>query len=307
MAPLETGAVAQAGNTSLDAKGPGIGPSPMTLSLLRTLWPQWNSDLANASGTDTYHPIYACWKDSDCTAPPADKPLLLLGGNAVSEATLTACGVTHVLSLVSSARCQKPVAVDAHQFQRAVFDIEDDYDADLTAVFQPAFKFLDDATKADGTCYVHCEQGRSRSASVVIGWLMHRRARLGQRPSLLDCYSAVASRRRISALNYGFFARLCDLEGRLALGAYGSYAGTPSLSLLEYFLLQQCDSKLIAYSPPASLSELIEENGLEENDLAGSCRQKGIRRLLRGFCYVLKGIRSSSRACEQALAELQPS
>merc|ERR1711881_208983 len=108
--------------------------------------------------------------------------------------------------------------------------------------FKRAFSFLDEAKRTSGIPYIHCEQGRSRSAAMVIGWLMHRRARLGQRPSLLDCYSAVASRRRISALNYGFFARLCDLEGRLALGAYGSYAGTPSLSLLEYFLLQQCDS-----------------------------------------------------------------
>merc|ERR1712216_332446 len=139
-------------------------------------------------------------------------------------------------------------------------------------------------------------------ASMVIGWLMHRRARLGQCPSLLDCYSVVASRRRISALNYGFFARLCDLEGVLALEAYGSYAGTPSLSLLEYFLLQQSDSKLFAYPPPPSPDELIQENGREENDGYATSRQKAIRRLLRGFCYVLKSIRSSSRACEHALA-----
>merc|ERR1719183_3005338 len=215
--------------------------APMTLSLLFKLWPQWNSDPGNASGTDCYHPIYTTWRDPTLPEPIGQKALLFLGGNAVNEATLTSLGVTHILSLVSLKRCQRAAAVDAEHFQRLLIDIEDDYDADLRASFDAAFRFLDKAVKDGGLPYVHCEQGRSRSASIVIAWLMHRRARLGQRPSLLDSYCAVSSRRRISALNYGFFARLCDLEGVLALEAYGSYAGTPSLSLVQYFLLTQSD------------------------------------------------------------------
>jgi len=280
---------------------------PMTLSLLRRLWPEWNSDPANASGTDTYHPIYNVWRDASCSESHLEEPLLYLGGNAIPEATLTSCNVTHILSLVSSKRCQKPAAADADVFKRLIINIEDDYDADLRASFSAAFRFLDEMKKDGGTCYVHCEQGRSRSAAMVIGWLMHRRARLGQRPSLLECYSAVASRRRISALNYGFFARLCDLEGKLALEAYGSYIGTPSLSLLQYFMLHLNDSKLFIYPPPPSLDELRKENGLEENDGYATSRQKSIRRLLRGFCYVLKSIGSSSRACQHALTELRTS
>jgi hypothetical protein len=268
----------------------GVPPPPMTLALLQSLWPQWNSDPANASGTDTYHPIHSAWRDAACSAPPLEEPLLFLGGNAITEGALTTCGVTHILSLVSLKRCQKPAAAEAGQFERLVIDIEDDFNADIQASFDVAFKFIDSARRGGGICYVHCEQGRSRSASMVIAWLMHHRARSGKHPSLLECYSAIASRRRISALNYGFFARLCDLEGKLALQTYGSYAGTPSLALLQYFILTQHDPKLFAYPPAPSLEELRNENGLELHDVSATVRQKAMRRLLRGFCFVLEEV-----------------
>lgn len=275
----------------------------MSLSRLMEMWPTWNAEPENASGPDTFHPIHDSWHNfSDSASEP---PLLYLGGNAIRGDVIVSLGISHILSLVSSKRGQKPVDAGTAEIQQLTLDIEDDYDADIRVAFRSAFAFLEEIEKCGGLCYVHCEQGRSRSASVVIAWLMHRRARLGQRPSLLECYSAVASRRRVSALNYGFFARLCDLEASLALAAYGSHAGTPSLSLLDYFLLHQQDKTLFAYPPPPSYKELLEENGLEVNDQTVTGRQRAIRRLLRGFCYVLKELQHASPACQQTWTQLQ--
>jgi hypothetical protein len=178
----------------------------ISLSRLMEVWPTWNAELENASGPDTFHPIHDTWhKLSDSASEP---PLFYLGGNAIKGEVFVSLGISHILSLVSSKRGQKPVDAGTTEIQQLTLDIEDDYDADIRVAFRSAFAFLEEVEKCGGLCYVHCEQGRSRSASVVIAWLMHRRARLGERPSLLECYSAVASRRRISALNYGFFARL---------------------------------------------------------------------------------------------------
>ena len=234
------------------------------LAELTSLYPRWNSERANASGRDSWHRI-------DDTATGVS---VLLGGCSVDLAAVP--NVTHVLSIVSLRRGQKPVQCIADsQPVTLVIDLDDDFDATLHLALPAALQFLDAAASAGGVCYVHCELGRSRSASVVIAWLMSVRATRGLSPSLLQCWALVASRRRISALNYGFLCRLCDHEASLG-------GETATLSLLTYFLMQMHDSSQFAYKPPTALELAAEAAVCEEETSAAEMtnRQRALRELL---------------------------
>ena len=161
----------------------------------------WLQSKQAASGRDSFHAI------SDA---PDGSTTCYLGGCDVGAAALAEANVAYVLSLVSSRRNQKAAAADG-EFTRLIIDVEDEFDADLNSALRTALPFLDQAAAKAKLCYVHCELGRSRSAAVVCAWLMHRRARRQKPASLLACWSSVARTRRISALNYGFFARLVDV------------------------------------------------------------------------------------------------
>lgn len=254
----------------------------------------WLSSKAAASGRDTLHAIQ---EDGD------HAPLCFLGGCDVSAATLANCGVTHVLSLVSPRRGQRAAAVDG-EFVRLVLELEDEFDAELPLT--EALAFLSSAARTGSIPYVHCELGRSRSAAVVIAWLMHRRAEACATVSLLDCWALVSRTRRISALNYGFFARLCDLEAQLRGGGGGDM--TPSMTLLDYVRLPLCDASQFAYQPPPTADELCAEGRLDEGcDTNGpevSRRQIALRRLVRNFRFVAEELEGGSPACAAALRAL---
>merc|ERR1719444_196964 len=95
--------------------------------------------------------------------------------------------------------------------------------------------------------------GRSRSAATVAAYLMRYRVCHGKPPSLLECIASIASRRRITAMNYGFVARLCDLE--LALGAEKT-----SLPLVWWFRLHQTpQTGIFPYSPAPDYCEILRE------------------------------------------------
>ena len=72
--------------------------------------------------------------------------------------------------------------------------------------------------------YVHCQMGRSRSAAVVIAYLMK-----AFDASLRTAYLFLMRRRHCSALNLGFFAQLGDWEAK----HWGRRE--PSVSLLDYW------------------------------------------------------------------------
>ena len=74
--------------------------------------------------------------------------------------------VTHVLNVTTE--------VDeyySHSFEYLRIDIPDLPSVNIVKHFDEAFQFIEDARK-EGTVLVHCYYGNSRSASVVIGYLM---------------------------------------------------------------------------------------------------------------------------------------
>lgn len=245
-------------------------------------------------------PRYAVWLNDRELSSEKDNshaitPSVVLGGNLVEDLE----GVTHILSIVS--RGQRPAGehVGGGAFARLVLDVEDSFDAPLHEHFDEACRFIDEAVAAKGKCYVHCQLGRSRSATVVIAWLMHQQKSRGELVSLLECFMAVAAKRRISALNYGFFARLCDLEASLS-----NAGGT--LPLFSYFLLQFADRSAsgFAHASPSE-SEVRSEFGRAVAEPGIDARTRALRRLFGGFCFVLEELQGSSAACAALLRGLQ--
>lgn len=76
----------------------------------------------------------------------------------------------------------------------------------LIDLFPTLLAYIDEAM-TNGNILVHCDMGISRSASVIIAWLMTRKGM-----SLCDAYSYVKSKRSIIQPNPGFIKQLKTLE-----------------------------------------------------------------------------------------------
>lgn len=74
---------------------------------------------------------------------------------------------------------------------------------------QPFFSFwlVDDARLHSASTYVHCKAGKSRSVTVVLGYLIHANAW-----TLKTSYAYVAEKRRGISPNIGFVAELMQFE-----------------------------------------------------------------------------------------------
>ncbi|RWS28659.1 dual specificity protein phosphatase 19-like protein [Leptotrombidium deliense] len=84
---------------------------------------------------------------------------------------LKRCGVSHILNVASGVQ-------NAFQDSFVYKNVEmlDTPDFDLQSCLSACIEFIDDCRKASGVCLVHCNAGVSRSASVVIAYLIHTRS-----------------------------------------------------------------------------------------------------------------------------------
>ncbi|GAM23686.1 hypothetical protein SAMD00019534_068610 [Acytostelium subglobosum LB1] len=86
-------------------------------------------------------------------------------------------------------------------------DILDDIDQNIVDCLPPCFKFLDEAITRDTGVLVHCNAGVSRSATVLIAFLIRR-----LRQPLSICHSIVKSARKQVQPNQGFMKQLANYE-----------------------------------------------------------------------------------------------
>ncbi|XP_078153938.1 dual specificity protein phosphatase 1-like isoform X3 [Carex rostrata] len=128
-------------------------------------------------------------------------------GAAQNREQLKAVNITHVLTVASSL---DPVFPDEFMYKN--IDVLDTPETCLDAYFQDCFDFIDQAKASGGAVFVHCFAGRSRSATIVVAYLMKK-----NRMTRQDALSLVTSRRPLAAPNPGFIRQLDNFEKSLSL------------------------------------------------------------------------------------------
>ncbi|KAM4607472.1 uncharacterized protein ACJ7VT_015711 [Polymixia lowei] len=147
---------------------------------------------------------------------PVDEvwPNLYIGNVAVAQnrSALRKLGITHVLNAAHSK--QGSIGDQSYYGNTCVYygiPAEDSDHFDLSQHFKPAADFIHKALKSkDGKVLVHCIMGVSRSATLVLAFLMLRR-----RQSLSDALEHVIQRRAVYP-NRNFLSLLLTLDTQLA-------------------------------------------------------------------------------------------
>jgi len=134
---------------------------------------------------------------------------IYLGGyeNARDKETLKdKLKITHVLNCATELNNYFPKT-----FKYLKLDLMDREKQNIAPTFEKAFTFIDGALKQKkGKCFVHCQEGKSRSVTIVAGYLMSR-----HKYSLDNALATITSKRRIAQPNKGFLAELKGFEKSL--------------------------------------------------------------------------------------------
>eukprot|EP00906_Rhabdomonas_costata_P020940 RCo030464 len=115
--------------------------------------------------------------------------------------------ITHIVAVGVGTR-----AVFPEVFQYMVLDDVCDTENDLISHhFWPSVRFIEAAIAGGGRVLVHCGKGASRSAAIILAYLMY-----SQRLSLRDCFLRLRQCRPIANPNKGFWRQLQGFERELA-------------------------------------------------------------------------------------------
>ncbi|XP_073022372.1 dual specificity protein phosphatase PHS1-like isoform X2 [Primulina eburnea] len=143
--------------------------------------------------------------------PSAISATLFIGGALAARSvyTLQHLGIAHILCLCSNeigqSDSQFPELFEYRNF--SIYDIED---ANIRDIFQEAHDFIDHVEQIGGKVLVHCFEGKSRSATLVLAYLMLRK-----NFTLLEAWNALKRVHRRAQPNDGFARILLDLDQKL--------------------------------------------------------------------------------------------
>lgn len=136
---------------------------------------------------------------------------LFIGGALAARSvyTLQLLGITHILCLCSNeigqADSQFP---DLFEYKN--FSICDNEDANISNIFQEAHDFINHVEQLGGKVLVHCFEGKSRSATLILAYLMLRK-----NFTLLQSWNALKRAHRRAQPNDGFARILLELDQKL--------------------------------------------------------------------------------------------
>nr|KAJ3419480.1 hypothetical protein HK105_006898 [Polyrhizophydium stewartii] len=169
-----------------------------------------------------------------------EQPILYLGSalHGLNPLVLVQLGITHIVNVSGAANAFEdgvPAAVAKYKLEETVNDsqrktlqqwmeidpnvrwkywsanIADTSSEDMSVHFKPCFKFIDDAFKEpNARVLVHCQAGVSRSATLVMGYLMH-----SCKWPLDRTWKHVVERRKIVVPNLGFANQLVEYHNKL--------------------------------------------------------------------------------------------
>ncbi|CBZ54904.1 Dusp7 protein, related [Neospora caninum Liverpool] len=134
-------------------------------------------------------------------------PFLFLGGlkDAENPAALEAAGVRAVVTCCTYQECPKYTEKEGLDYFRV--DVEDTSREPLHLYFQEAGQFIDRYVSRQQTVLVHCKAGVSRSASVVLSYLIGCK-----KFALQEAFFHVLTKRPCICPNIGFMEQLCAYE-----------------------------------------------------------------------------------------------
>ncbi|XP_061926372.1 dual specificity protein phosphatase 12 [Entelurus aequoreus] len=115
------------------------------------------------------------------------------------EAALAAASITHILSVDSV----DPGPVPSDYCTKWV-NVLDQVTSDLLSHMDACFLFIQEAVKAGGAALVHCQAGRSRSATIVTAYLMKT-----YQLDFVEAYSRLKTVKQDVQVNSGFEEQLC--------------------------------------------------------------------------------------------------
>ncbi|KAJ9140104.1 hypothetical protein P3X46_030786 [Hevea brasiliensis] len=136
---------------------------------------------------------------------------LFIGGALAARSiyTLQHVGITHILCL-----CANEIGQSDSQypdlFEYRNYSICDNEDANISTIFEEASDFIDRVESIGGRVLVHCFEGKSRSATLVLAYLM-----LKKNFTLLEAWNALRRVHRRAQPNDGFARSLLDLDRKL--------------------------------------------------------------------------------------------
>lgn len=87
--------------------------------------------------------------------------------------------------------------------------IQDVPQTNIKQYFIPAINFINSALKNNGNIYIHCRAGVSRSATILLAYLIHSGL------SMKDALNYVNSKRDIINPNKGFWQQLMEFEKQI--------------------------------------------------------------------------------------------
>ncbi|XP_052180921.1 dual specificity protein phosphatase PHS1 isoform X2 [Diospyros lotus] len=149
-------------------------------------------------------------------AANTEKPSLISGSLFIGGAlaarsiyTLQHLGVTHILCLCSNEIGQSDSQYP-ELFEYRNFSINDEEDTNISNIFEEAHDFIDHVEKTGGKVLVHCFEGRSRSTTVVLAYMMLRK-----NLTLLEAWNKLKRAHRRAQPNDGFAKILLELDKKL--------------------------------------------------------------------------------------------
>ena len=122
-------------------------------------------------------------------------------GNMFSsyDRTLMSIHVNHVICLLENIDTQHPFCYNNDKITTLHLPIADHVKADIIPVCEKAYEYLDNARSKGNNVLVFCMAGRSRSAAVIVYYLMKR-----YKMAYEEAYDFVERRRSQIHINLGF-------------------------------------------------------------------------------------------------------
>ena len=117
-------------------------------------------------------------------------------------------GITHIISLVGETYSPE---YEEGLFKRKIIDIDDCSTENIFQYFKKCIEFIEQSSKI----FIHCMAGVSRSASIVIAYLLWK-----ERKSYNETYFYVKNKRRYIGPNQGFVNQLKYFEQKLKENNY---------------------------------------------------------------------------------------